>query len=120
MSAKLNHLALLLCYLVAWGLPLAHEAHLALERDGHCECVEYPGRSTADREHGVLHEGCRHRHHDCEHCDICQQGQLFRCLGGEYLALAQVPVRISSVCRHLAAWRPCLHSLLHVIEPRAP
>ena len=119
MQLKLCHIALTLCYLMAWLLPLVHELEVEVERAEHRQCIaEYSRHDDADTAN--LHRKCRHHHHDDAHCAICQSGLSV----SQGVVLPQKPVLLMpqakpAVIRQRNVFHVC-QRLWHAIEPRAP
>ena len=119
MPSKIYHILLTLCYVFAWLLPLVHEHEVAMERAEHRLCIaaySHDGGTEAAN----LHRKCQHRHHENEHCAICQAGQSVR--NGVVLAqptVIPVPPVIAAAIPEQHIYHVCqLHR--HTIQPRAP
>ena len=119
MPLKLRHIALTLCYLMAWLFPLVHEHEVAAERAEHRLCLAEYGVS-GDVDEVVFHRRCQHQHHDHAHCAVCQSGQSVR----QGFVLVQKPVLPMPQANPAAISHRCLfHArqlLWHAIQPRAP
>lgn len=119
MPSRIHHILLALCYVLAWFLPLVHEHDVARERAEHRFCMaEYCHCGAGDAEN--IHRECQHRHHDDEHCALCQSGQSAR--NGFLLvqrAVIPEPQDIPASAPEHHVYAVC-QLRRHIIQPRAP
>ena len=119
MTSRINHILLLLCYLFAWLLPLAHEHEVEKERAEHRLCIAgYIHNGGADAAN--VHRKCQHHIHDDDHCAICQAGQSAKngVMLTQGLVVPAPSVVTISTLERLKLSTCQLHR--HLIQPRAP
>ena len=119
MPSKLHHIALMLCYVLAWLLPLVHEHEVEKVRAEHRLCMaEYECGNDATAP--VFHKQCQHKHHDDDHCAICQSGATVK----QGLVLVQKPMiptpQVASAAISDNRIFQARQLLWHAIQPRAP
>ena len=119
MPSKLRHISLVLCYALAWFLPLVHEHEVEKERAEHRLCIaEYSHYCGTDA--ASIHSKCQHRHHNDGHCAICQAGQSARNgIALEQNPVIPVPSIIVAATPERLIFPVCLLRR-HIVQPRAP
>ena len=118
MSARRYNVLLLLCYLLAWSLPLLHDCQLAGERACHCDRLV---KCHDDMLAGpvVFDDDENSFHHDSANCPICQLS-----LSGQQVMFTDNAVEsVSIVSREPVVSGylfPHFRILRHCTQPRAP